>query len=146
MPEAALGNWQPVWNAQVSILTPVCVEFELCPGAGDIHICWFNFDALAQGNAYKPRTNRWIIVDSVGIELTTSRLRHPRHLPVVQHVRFMPLKLFLKTQSQWHARGCTEQLTTRLECTGVNRLVSQMRAPLTACRKPAGKLWQLCKV
>ena len=27
-----------------------------------------------------------------------------------------------------------------------NRLVSQMWAPLTACRKPAGKLWQLCKV
>ena len=38
----------------VSISTPVCVNFELCPGAGDIHICWFNFDALAQGNAYKP--------------------------------------------------------------------------------------------
>ena len=38
----------------VSISTPVCVDFELRPGAGDIHICWFNFDALAQGNAYKP--------------------------------------------------------------------------------------------
>ena len=38
----------------VSISTPVCVNFELGPGAGDIHICWFNFDALAQGNAYKP--------------------------------------------------------------------------------------------
>ena len=54
MPVAALDNWQPVWNAQVSISTPVCVNFELRPGAGDIHICWFNFDALAQGNAYKP--------------------------------------------------------------------------------------------
>ena len=54
MPEAALDNWQPVWNAQVSISTSVCVNFELRPGAGDIHICWFNFDALAQGNAYKP--------------------------------------------------------------------------------------------
>ena len=53
MPEAALNNWQPVWNAQVSISTPVCVNIELRPGAGDIHICWFNFDALAQGNAYK---------------------------------------------------------------------------------------------
>ena len=30
----------------VSISTPVCVNFELRPGAGDIHICWFNFDAL----------------------------------------------------------------------------------------------------
>ena len=54
MPVAALDNWQPVWNAQVSISTPVCVNFELRPGAGDIHFCWFNFDALAQGNAYKP--------------------------------------------------------------------------------------------
>ena len=36
----------------VSISTPVCVNFELRPGAGDIHICWFNFDALAQGNTY----------------------------------------------------------------------------------------------
>ena len=26
------------------------------------------------------------------------------------------------------------------------RLVSQMRAPLAACREPAEKLWQLCKV
>ena len=30
--------------------------------------------------------------------------------------------------------------------TAGNRVVSQMRAPLVACRKPAGKLWQLCKV
>ena len=41
MPEAALDNWQPVWNAQVSISTLVCVNFELRPGAGDIHICFF---------------------------------------------------------------------------------------------------------
>ena len=27
-----------------------------------------------------------------------------------------------------------------------NRLVSQMRATLAACREPAGKSWQLCKV
>ena len=53
MPEAALDNWQPVGNAQVSISKPVSVNFELSPGAGDIHICWFNFDALAQGNVYK---------------------------------------------------------------------------------------------
>ena len=54
MPEAALDNWQPVWNAQVLISIPVCVNFELRPGAGDIHISWFNFHAVAQGNAYKP--------------------------------------------------------------------------------------------
>ena len=28
----------------------------------------------------------------------------------------------------------------------INKLVSQMRATLAASRKPAGKLWQLCKV
>ena len=49
MPVAALDNWQPVWNAQVSISTPVCVNFELRPGAGDIHICWFNFDVSGTG-------------------------------------------------------------------------------------------------
>ena len=38
----------------MSISTPVCVNFELRPGAGDIHISWFNFDALAQGNAFQP--------------------------------------------------------------------------------------------
>ena len=27
-----------------------------------------------------------------------------------------------------------------------NRLVSQMRSPLAACRKPAGKFWRLCKM
>ena len=34
------------------------------------------------------------------------------------------------------------------QCWGrsVNKLASQMRAPLVACREPAGKLWQLCKV
>ena len=31
-------------------------------------------------------------------------------------------------------------------CTWTNRLVSQMWAPLAACREPAGKLWQLCQV
>ena len=28
----------------------------------------------------------------------------------------------------------------------LNRLVSQMQAPLVACHEPAGKLWQLCNV
>ena len=33
-------------------------------------------------------------------------------------------------------------------CIGPHRLVSMshMRAPPAACREPAGKLWQLCKV
>ena len=54
MPEAAQDNWQSVRNVQVLISTPVGVNFELRPGAGDAHVCWFNVDALAQGNAYKP--------------------------------------------------------------------------------------------
>ena len=54
MPEAALDTWQHVWNAQVSISTPACVNFELRPGAGHTHVCWFKFDTLAQGKAYKP--------------------------------------------------------------------------------------------
>ena len=44
MPEAALENWQPVSNAQVSISTPMCVNLDLRPGAGDIHIYRFKFD------------------------------------------------------------------------------------------------------
>ena len=47
MAEAAVDNWQPIWNAQVSISTPICVNFELCPGSGNLHISWFNFYALA---------------------------------------------------------------------------------------------------
>ena len=120
MPETKLDNWKSVWNAQVSNSTPVFVNIELRPDAGDIQICWLNFDALAQGNAYKPTKEPINYRDPAGIELTTSRLRQLRQLPVDQHVRVTPLKLRLKTQLQWHARGCTGQLTTRLECTGVN--------------------------
>ena len=37
MPDAALDNLEPVWNAQVSISTPVCVNFGPRPGFGDLH-------------------------------------------------------------------------------------------------------------
>ena len=51
------------------------------------------------------------------------------------------------TRPQWVKSECTwvilNSLPTQLQ---LNRLVSQMRAPLAPCRKPAGKLWQLCKV
>ena len=41
----------------------------------------------------------------------------------------------------------TQQMcTSRDRYRAYNRLVSHMRAPLEACREPAGKLWQLCKV
>ena len=64
--------------------------------------------------------NRWIIVDPAGIELTASRLRQHRQLPVVQHDRFMPLKLCQKHNPNDMPGGCIGQLTTRLECKGFN--------------------------
>ena len=59
VPQATLDNWRPVWNAQVFISTPVCIDFELCTGSGDIHICWLNFYAPAQENACKPQRKCW---------------------------------------------------------------------------------------
>ena len=53
--EAALDNWQPIWNEQGLMSTPVGVNVELHAGPGDIHICWFNFTALAQENQNNPR-------------------------------------------------------------------------------------------
>ena len=50
MPEAARDNWQAFSNAELSIATPVCVDYEMRPGSGDIHTCWFHFDALAQAS------------------------------------------------------------------------------------------------
>ena len=90
MPEAALDNWQPIWNAEVSISTPVCVNFELALViyifVGLILMFWHRETYV------NPQRNRPIIVDPAAIELTTSRLRQHSQLPVVQHIRFMPLK------------------------------------------------------
>ena len=69
MAEAEMGNWQPVWNAQLPISTPVWVDFKLCPGSGDIHMCWFNLDALTQGIAYNPQwaddVQAWKVLRSI---------------------------------------------------------------------------------
>ena len=43
-----------------------------------------------------------------------------------------------KSCPSWHIQWCHYNTS--------NRLVSQMQVPLAACRQPAGKLWQLCKV
>ena len=51
-----------------------------------VHICCFNFDDLAKGNAYNLQQNSEIVMDHMGIELTIFRLRQHRQLPVVQHV------------------------------------------------------------
>ena len=47
-------HWTTDNPSRVSISTPMCINFELRPGAGYIHICWFDSDALVQGNVYKP--------------------------------------------------------------------------------------------
>ena len=94
MPQAALDNWQPGWNAQVVISTPVCINFELRSGARDIHICGFFLMLLHRETQINPQ--RGVSVDPVGIELTTSRLMQHSQLPVVQHVRFMPPELCQK--------------------------------------------------
>ena len=87
-----------------------------------IHFCWFNFDALAQGNAYytRQRTDKssWIGRD-LNHQPWDPDCGTIRRLPVVQRVRFTPLSSRQKTLTQWHARGGTGKLTTRLECTGV---------------------------
>ena len=63
-------------------VTSIIVKINFSEKAEILYICWFNFDALAQDDAYSPQISRWIIVDQVGIELTTSRLRNTasRHL------------------------------------------------------------------
>ena len=101
----------------VSISTPVCVNFELRPGAGDIHICWFDFDALAQGNAYKP-TKEPINYRGPGGDRT-----HDLQTEATPPAASCPARtlhateIAPKTQLQWRARGCTGQLPTCLECT-----------------------------
>ena len=48
-----------------------------------MRICWFDFDALTQRNAYNPQRNREIIMDQAGMEFTASRVRQHQQLPVV---------------------------------------------------------------
>ena len=43
-------------------------------GSDDMPIWWFNLDALAQKNGYKPQNSQEIVVYYTRIELTTSRL------------------------------------------------------------------------
>ena len=60
----------------------------------------------------------------------------------------LPLNERLSKQS-WGWWFETASCPSWRHCNGCqcgNRLVSQMRATLAACREPAGKLWQLCKV
>ena len=85
-----------------------------------VHIWSLNFDALAQGNLYDlilvlwhretyKRTHTKEPINHrrpSGYGTHYLQTKKYRQLPVVQHVRFMPLSHCVKTQSQWHARGC----------------------------------------
>ena len=80
------------------------------------------FYALTQGNAYKPTKEP---IDKLSCTQRVSNSRPPDwsntascHLSsTFASCHWNCVK---KTQSQWHVQGCTGQLTTRLECTGVN--------------------------
>ena len=85
-----------------------------------ILICWFNFDALAQGNAYKPTK------EPINYRGPCGDRTHDLQTEATPPAASCPARtlhateIASKTQLQGHARGCTGQLTTRLECTGVN--------------------------
>ena len=105
MPEAALDIWQPVRNAQVSISKPVCVNFELRHGFCDMHICWFNFDALAQGNAYKPTKEPINYRGPSGYRTRHLLTEATPPAASCSAISFHDTEIVSKTQSQWHARG-----------------------------------------
>ena len=104
----------------MSISTPVCVNFEVRPGACDIHISWFNFDALAQGNAYLP-TKEPINYRGPGGDLT-----HDLQTGATPPAASCPARTLHATEiAPKNATAMTgpwlhRTLTTRLKCTGVN--------------------------
>ena len=60
-----------------------------------------------------------------------------------------------RTRAAWHpsdkiidgtGNRRNQQVGLMLSMWDTNRLVSQTRVPIAACREPAGKLWQLCMV
>ena len=55
-------------------------------------------------------------------------------------------KKSVKTETCHNAIFLSLMTIWNVDVSGAYRLVSQMQAPLAACREPAGKLWQLCKV
>ena len=110
----------PTGSTAIYRLFPGLWTFPCTRASSYIHICWFNFDALAQGNAYKP-TKEPINYRGPGGDRT-----HDLQTEATPPAASCPARtlhateIAPKTQLQWHARGCTGQLTTRLECTGVN--------------------------
>ena len=83
----------------------------------------FNFDVLAQGNAYKPTMEPINYSEPSGDRtryLHTEAIPPPASCPARS---FHATEIVSKTQSQWYSRGGTGQLTTRLECVNVCVLI-----------------------
>ena len=80
-------DWQSIWNAMVLISTPVCVNFKLRPGSGEMHICPFDFGALVHWNAYNTHNNRLIIVDQAEKNLQTDARMYPYTYRKVSNIR-----------------------------------------------------------
>ena len=86
------------------------------------NLCWFNFSALAQGNAYKP-TKESINYRAPGGDWTHDPQTEAT-LPAVRHDCFMPLKLchtcLLLIPMLWHRQAIFqskgEKLSSSAEC------------------------------
>ena len=73
----------------------MCVNFELLPCSGGIHI-FVGVDFLAQEDCYDPQRIQKIIMPNMRIDPTTFRLGQHRQLSVVQFARSTPKGLCLK--------------------------------------------------
>ena len=73
----------------------MCVNFELLPCSGDIHI-FVGFDSLAQEDGYDPQRIQKMIMPNLKIDPTTFRLGQHRQLSVVQFALSTPKGLCLK--------------------------------------------------
>ena len=110
-----------LWIYTGQLLPPTidaCCCFNIKTSFQCMHICWFDFDALAQGNAYKATKGLINYHGLSGDQTHGLQTEETPQLPVVQHVCFMPQKLCKKHNPK--ATCSTGQLTTRLEVTGVN--------------------------
>ena len=83
-------------------------------------ICWFNFDALAQGNTYKPTKEpinyRGLHGDwthNLQTEATPPAASCPAH-------SLHAIEILSKNTIPMTCPRCTRQLTIRLECEGIN--------------------------
>ena len=93
-----------------------------------------------------------LVFDSVNFPI----LQRKQYIPEVQLFVLFPSpakKLYILKLHKSYAHTVKKpswhfliNYVARCVCAHTNRPISQMRAPLAACREPAGKLWQLCNV